>query len=609
MILAMVLSLGVVILFMQVIIPWMAVRELTPEEQRELELERQRQQQRQGGAAAAPVESAPPKPAAVPALEGFEATPAQTEETLTFETPGLLAELTNVGASLKRLSLKTFPTAVDNPTPLILLDEFEEGLRTFQVYDKNLKDPDLRKVIWEIDRVLSTPARKVFRYARADGLVFQKTIEAGGGEYLLAGRLKVENRNTKVVQPFLSIGGAAGITLEGGAYYLYGVAGYDHGGGWSLETGTGPTGALEKPEEVRFKDGKARLGWLGVTDKYFAAVMMPTDDSAIKHGEYRSIIESSRYKEESARRGALSRKEEEDLREECAHSVASSYHLRELRLGPGETFEFAWSFYAGPKEPATLAPYEEKGLPVLVDWGFLSLRRVMLWMLLLFHALTGNYGFAIILLTFAVRLALFPISRKAQVSMFRMQKLAPQMKALQEKFKEDPQRMRAEIMALYKKHKASPAGGCLPLLLQLPIFIGLYNTLLFSIELRQAPFIFWIHDLAAPDRLCPLPFTILGQTDLNLLPILMLVPMIVQTALSPKPADPNMAQQQKMMMWMMPTMFLFICYTMPSGVSLYWFFSSLWGLVEIRMIKKFWLKDPPGTGAGTPAPAVATVGR
>ncbi len=606
-ILAIALSLGVVILFMQVIIPWMALRPVPPVGSGDAP----------AGSAEAPAGPAvPPPPPSVPPPPGFTATPDQVEVTETVATAGLRAELTSRGAALRRLHLLPFRTAVGDATPLLLLDEVEAGRTTFQVRDRNgAAFPDLRSVVWELDAAASTPAKKVFRYARADGLVFRKTIGAGADDYLLTGSLAIENRNPdRRIAVHLEVASAAGISEEGGAYYISGVAGYESRGGWSLKQGPGPAAALEKPVEIQAVDGTSRLGWLGTADKYFAAVLMPDGaawDGRIGFADYQGVVDTGRFateRERRARAGPLAPDAVESIRKESVHSVAAVYHLREFPLDPGETREFPWRFYAGPKEPKVLAPYADAGLDVLVEYGFLSLRRVMLWMLLLFHGMTGNYGIAIILLTFAVRMALFPISRKAQVSMFRMQKLAPQMKALQEKFKEDPHRMRAEVMALYKKHKASPAGGCLPLLLQLPIFIGLYNTLLYSIELRHAPFFLWIRDLSAPDRLCPLPFTILGQTDLNLLPILMLAPMIVQTALSPKPADPNMAQQQKMMTWMMPLMFLFMCYTMPSGVSLYWFFSSLWGLVEIRLIKKFWLKDPPGSGAEVAAPA-AVAGR
>jgi YidC/Oxa1 family membrane protein insertase len=612
-VLAMVLSVGVFLLFSLVIHPRVAppARTVAPGASPQAAPAARPA----AGPAAPAVKPTPEAPAApVATVAGYVPTPSQAEQTVVLETPALRAELTSRGAALRRLMMRRFATAVGDKTPLVLLDEFEAGRTTFQVRDKNgAALPHLGQVVWEVVKEETTPARAVFRYARADGIVFTKTIATGAGDYLLTGSLSMVNRGAeRMIQLLPEISGAAGIATEGGAYYISGVAGYEERGQWTLKPGAGPSAVVEKPVEVHKKDEAAKLCWLGSADKYFAAILIadpPAWGNDVQFADYQGIVGSAQLdaaRERLARSGApLTPEALATLRTESAHSVAGVWHLREFPLVPGASREFAWRFFAGPKEPGLLAPYAADGLDVLVDYGFLSIRRVMLWLLLVFHGLTGNFGVAVILLTFAVRLALFPISRKAQVSMFRMQKLAPLAKAIQERHKDDPNKMRAEMMGLYKKHKVSPAGGCLPLLLQLPIFIGLYNTLLFSVELRHAPFVGWIRDLSAPDELARLPFTILGQTHLNLLPILMLVPMVVQSVMSPKPADPQMAQQQKMMTWMMPLMFLFMCYTMPAGVSLYWFFSSLWGLAEIRMIKKFWLKDPPADGPGTSVPAAA----
>jgi YidC/Oxa1 family membrane protein insertase len=563
---------------------------------------------------AAPAATPPAPAGAVPPAASFESTPPQAEEAVTLRNTSLVATLTNRGAALRTLVLTRFrgPAGVGD---LVLLDEFETGRLSFQVSDRNAPaQPDLRQAVWEIVRAETTPVQAVFRYARADGIMFRKTIGLAEGDYHLRGSLTIENRTPETlvaVRPELL--SAAGVDREGegGIRYVVGVAGYEDKGRWVLREGGGPAAAMEKRVEIPAVEGTNRLRWLGTANKYFAALLVPdlaTWGDLLSFADYEGVADSKAFAAEQERRvrargGMLTAEEQAALRKETARSVAGVFHFREFPVAPRSSREFAWRFYAGPKEPKTLQPFAASGLEVLVDYGFLGLRRLLLWLLLFFEGVTGNFGVAIVLLTFSVRLCIFPLSRKAQVSMFKMQKLAPQLKALQEKFKEDRQRLTAETMKMYKEHKVSPMGGCLPLLLQFPVFIGLYNTLLLSIELRQAPFVLWIRDLSEPDRLCALPFSILGQTELNLLPILMLVPMVVQSILTPKPADPAMAQQQKMMTWMMPVMFLFMCYTMPAGVSLYWFFSSLWGLAEIRMIKKFWLKDGP------PVPAAAAPGR
>jgi YidC/Oxa1 family membrane protein insertase len=607
MMLATLLSVGVVILYMMYVAPRPGTRRppapVAPRPK-----------------ATAPV--APPVPVQAgvpPAASAFEATAAQAEEMLPLRGSSLAATLTNRGAALRTLVLTRF-RAPAGTGDLVLLDEFESGRLSFQVHDRNAPaQPDLRQAVWEIVRAETTSTQAVFRYARADGIVFRKMIGLAEGDYHLRGTLTIENRNPEAlvaVRPELS--SVAGVEREGegGLQYVQGIAGYEDKGRWKFRTGSGPSGVTDKREEIPAVEGTTRLRWLGTANKYFAALLIAdpaTWGDLLSFADYEGVVDSKAFATERDRRvrargGMLPPDELAALRKEMARSVVGVFHFREFPMAPRASREFVWNVYAGPREPKTLQPFAASGLEVLVDYGFLSMRRLLLWLLLFFQGVTGNFGVAIILLTVSVRLCIFPLSRKAQVSMFKMQKLAPQLKALQEKFKEDRQRLTAETMKMYKENKVSPMGGCLPLLLQFPVFIGLYNTLLLSIELRQAPFVLWIRDLSEPDRLCPLPFSILGQTDLNLLPILMLVPMVVQSIITPKPADPAMAQQQKMMTWMMPLMFLFMCYTMPAGVSLYWFFSSLWGLAEIRLIKRLWLRDGPAAAVPS-APAGASPGR
>jgi YidC/Oxa1 family membrane protein insertase len=560
-----------------------------------------------GGGEARPGAGAAPAPAAV------AATPAQPEEVVALETPIFRLELTNRGAALRRLILKPFRAALGSEAPLVLLDEFEDRLLTFQIRDLDAAPgmPDLSQVTWEIVRPESTAARAVFQFVRPDGLAVRKTIEVDGDTYRFRGALTFENRRAdQLLKLRPSIVGAAGISNEGGEQYLTGATGFAAQGRWSVRFGPNAAAALDKEEEIRASDGASRLQWAGAIDKYFAAILAQDPASwgdLVSFVIYRGIVDSARFRAErerrSAGRGPLTPEELQALRKESVHSVAPVFHLREFPLEAGAKRTLAWHFFAGPRQAKVLDANADLGLDALYEFnglGFFFYKpfsRLLLWLLKILHAVVGNFGVAVILLTVVVRLCLFPISRKAQVSMFRLQKLAPQVKALQERFKEDRHRLTAETMKLYKQNKVSPMGGCLPLLLQMPIFIGLYNALLYAIELRQAPFVAWIRDLSEPDHLARLPFSVLGQTSLNLLPILMVIPMTVQSAIAPKPADPTMAQQQKMMTWMMPVMFLFMCYTMPSGVSLYWFFSSLWGIAESKAIKAFWLKDGPSPAA------------
>jgi YidC/Oxa1 family membrane protein insertase len=228
------------------------------------------------------------------------------------------------------------------------------------------------------------------------------------------------------------------------------------------------------------------------------------------------------------------------------------------------------TFYAGPKRFSTLQAYG-KGLETMVDYGWFGLlAKPMFWLMQQFFVFTGNYGIAIILLTIVVRILLFYPSLKSATAMEEMKTLQPEMTALREKYKKDPQKLNQEMMRLYKEHKVNPLGGCLPMLLQLPFFVALYNVLSVSIELRQASFIpFWIKDLSVYD-----PFYIL--------PVLMGVSMVFTMKMTSTSVDP---QQQKIMMFM-NIAFIFLFAWLPAGLLLYITLSNVLSIVQQLYVRK-----------------------
>jgi len=207
-----------------------------------------------------------------------------------------------------------------------------------------------------------------------------------------------------------------------------------------------------------------------------------------------------------------------------------------------------------------------------------ALSGIMSWILRASYFVIPNYGIAIVILTLIVRMALHPLSKKSQTSMAKMQKLQPKVKELREKFKTDKQRQQQEMMKLYKEYGVNPLGGCLPMLLQLPIFIGLYNMLRNSIELRHACFVpWWVEDLSQPDAFFGV---------VNVLPIFSVAIMFIQQRMQPKSGDPQQQQTQKIMGYMMPAFLGWIFYGMPSGLNLYFVVSMLVGVLEQRHIRK-----------------------
>ncbi|CAG35584.1 membrane protein insertase YidC [Desulfotalea psychrophila] len=250
-------------------------------------------------------------------------------------------------------------------------------------------------------------------------------------------------------------------------------------------------------------------------------------------------------------------------------------------LAAGAEKEYKYHVLYGPKKVEMLksAGYD---LDKAVNFGWFDIiAKPTLWLLNFFHSFTHNYGIAIILVTIMFKGIFWPITQKGMKSMKNMQKLQPKMAALKEKHKDDPTRMNKEVMSLYKAYKVNPLGGCLPMVLQIPVFFALYKVLLLSIELRHAPFMFWITDLSAPDRLW-IGFNLPYLGGLPVLTLLMGASMFLQQKFSPTTADPT---QAKIMMFL-PVVFTFMFLNFASGLVLYWFVNNLLSILQQVLINR-----------------------
>jgi YidC/Oxa1 family membrane protein insertase len=241
-----------------------------------------------------------------------------------------------------------------------------------------------------------------------------------------------------------------------------------------------------------------------------------------------------------------------------------------LSLQPGEKKTYLLSLYLGPKEISLLEKQGSK-LEKVINFGWFDIvAKPLLISLNFFYRFCGNYGIAIILITVIIKILFWPLTHKSFQSMKDMQKLQPEMQKLKEKYKHKKEELNREIMALYKKYNVNPLGGCLPILLQIPVFIALYSVLQDSIELRQANFIsFWINDLAAPD-----------PTYVS--PLLMGASMFYQQKMTPSTADPAQAK----MMLMMPIVFTFMFLNFPAGLVLYWLVNNVLSIIQQFYINK-----------------------
>ncbi len=295
--------------------------------------------------------------------------------------------------------------------------------------------------------------------------------------------------------------------------------------------------ALIGTDREEFDDGDGpklltgNIKWVAQEDKYFASAIIPL-----------SPVEGATLWQEGA-----------------AYGIA-------LKLAP-QKHDFI--FYAGPKEYDRLKAFD-KGFEHIIDFGWFSIVAMPLfWVLKFFYKFFGNYGWSIIVLTIVTRVPFIPILHKSQQSMKKMQKIQPLMAELKEKYKNDAVKLQKETMAIYKKHKVNPIGGCLPMFLQIPVFIALYNVLLRAIELRGAPFILWITDLSVKD-----PYYVL--------PIVMGLTMVLQQRMTPSAMDPK---QAKIMMFM-PIIFTIMFLKFASGLVIYWLVNNTLGIIQQYFVNK-----------------------
>ncbi|MFM9889125.1 MAG: membrane protein insertase YidC [Rickettsiales bacterium] len=426
--------------------------------------------------------------------------------------------------------------------------------------DTDVRVPDANTQ-WQSDSTELTPERPVtLRWNNGAGLTFEKKI-ALDTHYLFTITTTVKNT------------GAKAVTL-----YPYALVSrnYTDTGSHTYFMHEGPLGVVRNAlEDITYKklreDGPQKFentpGWIGMTDKYWLAAVIPEKESFDAGFKHFKRGEHDAY--------------QSDLRGEP------------LEIAPGTTTDFTMHLFAGAKEVKLLDAYRAQfNIPLFdraVDFGSLYfLTKPFFLALNYFHSLFGNFGIAILLLTICVKLVLFPLANKSLTSMARTKQLMPKVTELRERYGKDKMKMNQEIMALYKREKVNPAAGCLPLLLQIPVFLALYRVLFVTIEMRQAPFFGWIHDLSAPDPTNI--FTVFGLIPwdaphflhLGIWPMVMCVTMVIQQRLNPKPAD----EVQAMVMNYMPFMFLFLFAGFPAGLVIYWAWNNTLTILQQLYINR-----------------------
>lgn len=484
---------------------------------------------------------------------------------ISIQSDRLHGSIALTGARIDTLTLAKYHETMEKGSPEVSLlkpssDKEAYFIETGVLGGEGVRVPDA-STQWRADRDTLTPDAPVkLTWNNGQGLTFEKIITLDK-RYMFTITTQVKNNTGEAVKLF-----------------PYGLISRNYAdvGSHTYIMHEGPLGVANgvlndvKYEELR-DDGeqefKSATGWIGMTDKYWLTALIPGNNMKF----------DARYKY-LKRRGHDAY--QVDLRGEM------------LGVAPGAVESFDMRVFAGAKEVKLLDNYRmEYNIPLFdraVDFGSLYfLTKPIFLMLNYFHGLVGNFGVAILLLTVVIKLLLYPLANKSYTSMSQMKLLVPQMNELKERYADDKLKMNQAVMELYKKEGVNPMSGCLPILIQIPIFFALYKVLYVTIEMRHAPFFGWIHDLSAPDPTNL--FTLFGLVPwdapswlhLGIWPLIMCATMVLQQKLNPKPTDPVQAA----VIGYMPYIFLFMFAKFPAGLVVYWAWNNTLSIAQQALIQ------------------------
>jgi YidC/Oxa1 family membrane protein insertase len=527
------------------------------------------QAQQQPNAQTQPAAKAPEVIALVPRADALKTSPR-----LAVETPSLKGSIALKGGLIDDLSLVKHRETADPKSPnIVLFSPFNTANAYFARYgwtssNAATKLPD-SETVWTAESTgpLTNTSPAKLSWDNGQGLLFKRTI-AVDQNYMFSVTDEVENKTAGdvAITPYARLfkfgsPSVAAIWIQHEGFL--GVPGDD-----GLKEITYAT-AVDEGGSRSNHDGKTG-GWVGITDKYWAAALVPdqkTKYTAVFEGEKGPTPDRDKF-------------------------LAEYVHEPAIVPAGGKT-SHATKLYAGAKQAEVVEAYEKdlgiEKFDLMIDWGWFyfitkPMNHAMHWL----YGLLGNYGWAIIALTVVIKLIFFPLANKSYVSMAKMKKLQPQMESLKARFKDDKPRMQQELMKLYQEEKINPLAGCLPILVQIPVFFALYKVLFVSIDMRHAPFVGWIKDLSAPDPTSIfnlfglLPFDPPSLLMVGIWPLIMGITMWVQMQLNPPQPDPV---QQQIFSWM-PLMFTFLLASFPAGLVIYWAWNNILSIIQQWYITK-----------------------
>jgi YidC/Oxa1 family membrane protein insertase len=497
--------------------------------------------------------ASPAKGTAVPAASASGADESAPRELLRVTTDLLRADVDTRGGDISYLELLQQKDSGDGTKNIVL----------FGPEHRYAAQSGLIGAGWPNHRTAFRAQGKEFALAPGQDKV-EVRLEASGPQGVKVTKVLTFHRASYRVDVAEEITNGTSAPLSTDAYFQLTRDGKSAGGDPYMTqtyTGTAVYTERDKFQKVTFEDiAKGKIaytktsdnGWIAMIQHYFVAALLPP---------------------QKTQREFYTRKLDGDL-----YSIGVIIAVGPI--APGATARVEVPVYAGPQDQDHLQSVAP-GLQLVVDYGWLTvIAAPLFWVLKLFHGWLANWGLAIILLTVVIKLIFFPLSAASYRSMAKMKLVTPRLMKLREQYGDDKVKMNQAMMDLYKAEKINPLGGCLPIVVQIPVFISLYWVLFESVELRHAPFYLWIKDLAAPD-----PWYVL--------PTLMMVSMIIQTKMNPTPPDPVQAK----VMMIMPLVFGVMFYFFPSGLVLYWFVNNILSILQQWQISRMMGGDKGAAGA------------
>jgi YidC/Oxa1 family membrane protein insertase len=526
----------------------------------------------QSGAPQVPGQAAAPSPAApVNRTAALAASPR-----IPIATDNVQGSIALKGGRIDDIALVRFRETVDPKSPPVTLlspsgtaDPFYAEFGWTGGGSSDLKLPT-SETVWTRtgSGALGVGNPVTLTYDNGEGLEFRRTI-AVDDRFLFTIKDEVTNKGTNPVTlyPYALIS-RHGTPHTLGYYILHeGLIGVLGDSGLQEFT-------YKSIEEKKVINFDVTNGWLGITDKYWAATLLPDPTAHLKARFSTSMLGNIR-------------------------TFQTDYLLDAQTIAPGASTVANARLFAGAKEVQVVNDYDRQlklnRFDLLIDWGwFYFITKPLFIVMDYFYRLVGNFGLAILIVTVLVKIAFFPLANKSYASMAKMKAVQPQMTAIRERYADDKAKQQQELMELYRKEKINPLAGCLPIAIQIPVFFSLYKVLFVTIEMRHAPFFGWIHDLSAPDPtniftlfgLIPVDPTILPVVGpflhLGLWPLIMGVTMWVQMKLNPTPPDPA----QAMIFNWMPLLFTFMLASFPAGLVIYWAWNNTLSVLQQSVIMR-----------------------